>query len=128
VRPGETLSSHGFTQRTGGKGANSSVAIAKVVKTFFSNSFFLLLFALTHTKQAGAQVQFLGSVGDDSDGPGVVDVLKGYGVGVDWLKTAKSVAFKSLFYNLKETPAKTTLKPATDSHWSGHDPALVDGP
>ena len=58
-RPGETISSSGFENRPGGKGANQAVAIAK----------------------AGGSVDFIGIVGPN--GKWLIDELRGHGVGAD---------------------------------------------
>ena len=56
VRPGQTISSTKFERRSGGKGANQAVAIAR----------------------AGGAVGFAGAVGED--GAWVVRDLEGYGI------------------------------------------------
>ncbi|KAM0747265.1 Ribokinase-like protein [Meredithblackwellia eburnea MCA 4105] len=61
VNSGETISSTGYSKRAGGKGANQAVSAAK----------------------AGATVDFAGHIGQD--GVWLKDVLKGYGVGLDYL-------------------------------------------
>lgn len=59
VNPGETISSTGYSQRPGGKGANQAVAVAL----------------------SGSSVDFAGSVG--SDGAWLKDFLRERGVGTD---------------------------------------------
>ncbi|MHA7649233.1 ribokinase [Mycobacterium sp. ML4] len=60
-RPGETVLASSLTYAPGGKGGNQAVAAAR----------------------AGAQVQFVGAVGDDSAGDQLLAHLRAAGVGVD---------------------------------------------
>jgi ribokinase len=57
-RPGETLSAHGFSRRPGGKGANQALAAARL----------------------GAEVTFVGAVGDDELAELALDGLRAAGV------------------------------------------------
>lgn len=59
-QPGETVSGHGVAWHAGGKGANQAAAAGS----------------------AGAEVTFIGCVGDDDHGGRLVDVLAGFGVEV----------------------------------------------
>ncbi|MBB2915160.1 ribokinase [Streptosporangium becharense] len=63
--PGETVTGHTFGTIPGGKGANQAIAAAR----------------------AGAEVAFLGAVGDDSFGPELRRTLAGAGVDVTNLRT-----------------------------------------
>lgn len=57
-RPGETISSHGFQQRMGGKGFNQAVAVA-----------------LATGGGSQGKVSFYGTVGDDDAGRGLKEKL-----------------------------------------------------
>src|ERR1700754_4991319 len=65
-RPGETVLASSLTYAPGGKGANQAVAAAR----------------------AGAQVQFVGAVGDDSSAAALREHLIANGVGTDGLITS----------------------------------------
>jgi ribokinase len=65
VRPGETISSTSLSRRTGGKGANQAVAVAK----------------------AGGSVMLVGAVGED--GTWVKDQLNEFGVDVGGIESAQ---------------------------------------
>jgi ribokinase len=65
VRPGETISSTSLSRRTGGKGANQAVAVAK----------------------AGGSVMLVGAVGED--GAWVKDQLNEFGVDVGGIESAQ---------------------------------------
>lgn len=58
-RPGETVSGYAHRSALGGKGANQAVAAAR----------------------AGAEVELVGTIGDDTYGAGALEQLTGYGVG-----------------------------------------------
>ncbi|MDR1663702.1 MAG: ribokinase [Clostridiales bacterium] len=66
---GETVLGGGFMQASGGKGANQAVAAARL----------------------GADVAFVGAVGDDSFGAGLLKNLSDNGVRVDRVKTARGI-------------------------------------
>lgn len=69
-RPGETVSNGTLLVNHGGKGANQAVA----------------------ARRLGAEVRFLGCVGDDAQGQAIRAALAGEGVGVDGLAATRAAA------------------------------------
>ncbi|UGQ46719.1 ribokinase [Massilia endophytica] len=67
---GETISGEGFRQVAGGKGANQAVAAAR----------------------QGAEVHFVGAVGDDAFGRSALDGLRGDGIGTGGIAVVPGVA------------------------------------
>lgn len=73
--PGETVTNAKLSLHNGGKGANQSVAAARL----------------------GASVSFLGCIGDDGIGEPLIESLRGNGVDASLVKTAENVATGAAF-------------------------------